>query len=277
MTDPLRSDRPLNGADFPERDRDARIEEFLLAGLDHYFAERYELAINVWTRVLFIDRGHARARAYIERARSAVAERQRKGDELLHTGSAAFDRGDPGAARALVASAVEHGAPADEALALIARIDRLENAAPAWTTPVRREARPADPTVVRGGVSPSARWKWIGAGVMAGVILGAALFALLFQAGLVGWPLIGGREGVPVSTLKAPLPVPSIGETAMSKGEALYARGRLRDALAVLQAVPGGDPHRARADELTALIQRQLLDAARANESARPEPASRRP
>ena len=86
MTDPLRSDRLPVAADVPERDRDARIEELLLAGLDHYFSEQHELAINVWTRVLFIDRGHARARAYIERARSAVAERQRKGDELLHTG-----------------------------------------------------------------------------------------------------------------------------------------------------------------------------------------------
>ena len=37
----------------------------------------YEQAIHVWTRVLFLDRGHARARAYIERARSALAERQR--------------------------------------------------------------------------------------------------------------------------------------------------------------------------------------------------------
>src|SRR5688572_31747854 len=128
MTDPLRSDRAFR-ADVPERDRDARIEELLLAGLDHYFAEQFDLAINVWTRVLFIDRGHARARAYIERARGAVAERQRKGDELLHTGSAAFDRGDAAAARRLVASAVEHGASADEALTLLARIDRLEIAA----------------------------------------------------------------------------------------------------------------------------------------------------
>src|SRR5688500_15748078 len=130
MTDPLRSDRLPVVADVPERDRDARIEELLLAGLDHYFSEQHELAINVWTRVLFIDRGHARARAYIERARSAVAERQRKGDELLHTGSAAFDRGDAEGARKLVASAVEHGASADEALALLARIERLDLAAP---------------------------------------------------------------------------------------------------------------------------------------------------
>ncbi len=126
MTEPIRSDRHTAAAD---RDRDARIEELLVLGLDHYFSEQHELAINVWTRVLFIDRGHARARAYIERARSAVAERQRQGDELLHTGVAALDRGDAGAARELVASAVEHGASGDEAMALLARIERLETAA----------------------------------------------------------------------------------------------------------------------------------------------------
>ena len=276
MTDPLRSDRPPQGADVPERDRDARIEEFLLAGLDHYFAERYELAINVWTRVLFIDRGHARARAYIERARSAVAERQRQGDELLHTGSAAFDRGDAGAARELVTSAVEHGASADEALALMARIDRLQNAAPPWTTPPRREMRLPDLPVPPGAAHRSARWKWIGAGVMAGLILGALAFALVVQGSLLDWPLLGAREGVPVSTLKAPLPLPSIGEIAVSRGQALFARGRLHEALEALATVPVGDRHRARADELTAAIQHQLLEASRATR-ARPEVATRRP
>ena len=87
MTDPLRSDRPARGR--PERDRDA-VEELLLAGLDHYFSGQHELAISVWTRVLFLDRGHARARAYIERARGAIAERQREGEELLQTGAAAL-------------------------------------------------------------------------------------------------------------------------------------------------------------------------------------------
>ncbi len=68
----------------PERERDARVEDLLLTGLDHYFAGQHELAISVWTRVLFLDRGHARARAYIDRARSAIAERQREGEELVH-------------------------------------------------------------------------------------------------------------------------------------------------------------------------------------------------
>src|ERR1700730_18189630 len=82
-----------------DAERDAKIEQLLLVGLDHYFAGEYEHAINVWTRALFFDRSHPRARAYIERARSALAERQRQGEELLQGGIDAFHRGEPGEAR----------------------------------------------------------------------------------------------------------------------------------------------------------------------------------
>ncbi len=64
-------------------DCQALIEQLLLAGLDHYFSGRFEEAIHVWTRVFFLDRGHARARAYIERARGAVAERQREAEAQI--------------------------------------------------------------------------------------------------------------------------------------------------------------------------------------------------
>src|SRR6476646_1246633 len=113
-SDPLRSDPQKDpaGPDAPrtvdaasDADRDARIEHLLLAGLDHYFAAHYELAINVWTRALFFDRSHDRARAYIDRARSALAERQREAEELLQNGVAAFQRGDGGEARRLVQAA----------------------------------------------------------------------------------------------------------------------------------------------------------------------------
>src|SRR5918911_1187328 len=96
-------------------DRDAKIEQLLLVGLDHYFAGQYDQAINVWTRALFLDRSHPRARAYIERARSALAERQRQSEELLHTGIAAFHRGETDEARRLLQSAIEGGAPPEEA------------------------------------------------------------------------------------------------------------------------------------------------------------------
>src|SRR5512142_3547659 len=94
----------------------ARIEELLLAGLDYYFAGQHERAINVWTRVLFLDRGHARARAYIERARGALAERQRESEELVQRGMAAFDQGDSAGARELLSSAIARGVPHDVAL-----------------------------------------------------------------------------------------------------------------------------------------------------------------
>ena len=107
MSDPLRTDpsRALDAAS--EADRDAKIEQLLLVGLDHYFAAQYDQAINVWTRALFLDRSHPRARAYIERARSAVAERQRQSEELLHTGVAAFQRGEGDEARRLLKAAID--------------------------------------------------------------------------------------------------------------------------------------------------------------------------
>lgn len=276
MTDPLRSDRiPVTG-DVQERERDARIEEFLLAGLDHYFSEQYDLAINVWTRVLFIDRGHARARAYIERARGAIGERQRKGDELLHTGAVALDRGDAGTARQFVASAVEHGASGDEAMALMARIDRLETAVQG-RAPANRGMSRYDPAVVLARLpSGGPPWPWIWVALASGIVVGAAAFALLLP-GSVAWHPFGSPEPLAVSTLNAPLPVPTAGEIALSQAQAFYARGQLRAALEALEGVRRGDMHREKADELVTLIQRQLLATSRSTGRAKPARPAQRP
>src|SRR6266851_2573313 len=128
MSDPLRTDSSRSPDGAAASERDAKIEQLLLAGLDHYFAAEYEQAINVWTRALFLDRSHARARAYIERARSALAERQRESEELLQNGVAAFHRGDGEEARRLLQAAIRGGAPAEEALAVLERLNRLEAA-----------------------------------------------------------------------------------------------------------------------------------------------------
>ena len=119
MSDSLRTDGSRAHDTASGSDRDAKIEQLLLVGLDHYFAARYELAINVWTRALFLDRSHARARAYIERARSALAEGQRESEELLQNGVAAFHRGDGEEARRLLQAAIDGGAPSEEALAVL--------------------------------------------------------------------------------------------------------------------------------------------------------------
>lgn len=275
MTDPLRSDRQPAAGDVPDRDRDARIEELLLAGLTHYFADQHELAINVWTRVLFIDRGHARARAYIERARSAVAERQRQGDELLHGGALALDQGNTGEARKLVASAVEHGVSADEALAVLARIDRLENASVPRPSTARR-AEAASP--VRPGAVAADRRRPSSHGLLAGiagVVLGAGAILAIGRAELGIWPLSPPPATQP-GLLTAPVPIPTAAEVALTRGEALFARGRLHEALLALDGVPAGDVLRPRADEITSVIQKQLLATARGGEPEA-EAAARRP
>src|ERR1044071_4666781 len=91
MSDALRTSH-ANAPPLSDAEREARIEALLLSGLDHYFSGQYEQAIDVWTRVAFFERRHGRARAYIERARSALAARQRESEELLHGGIAAVPR-----------------------------------------------------------------------------------------------------------------------------------------------------------------------------------------
>ena len=246
-----------------EQDREARLEELLLSGLDHYFAGQHELAINVWTRALFIDRGHARARAYIERARSAIAERQREGEELIHSGAAAFQQGDPDTARRLLRSAVEHGVASEEALALLERLDRLE-AASVPDSRIRREPPRATTSDV-DPARPDRSWLgWIAAGVVLGFVAAVVVIGVLWSR---GEPWLS-FEPAPVAESSTrvheePLPVPTATDVAIARAQAQYERGHLREALLALDAIGPGDPLSADADQLKAVIQSKLLEAAR--------------
>jgi hypothetical protein len=261
MTDALRSDRSSAGRDGPDRERDARIEELLLTGLDHYFAGRHELAINVWSRVLFLDRGHARARAYIDRARGAMSERQREGDELFHNGAAALHQGDRDTARRLLTSAVERGASGEEALVLLHRLDRLDAASAEPGAP----ARPAEP-LRRADPAPAAakrdqRVAWLAGGIFAGVLIAAVAAGYLW---IVTDPFdmgVPARQLPPV--VEDPLPVPSPGELRLFRARDLVARGRLQEALTLLDDGLPDEGSRAEVDDLRATIQRRLLEEAR--------------
>ena len=273
MADPQRQN---DGAIDSETGRESRIEELLLTGLDHYFNGQHELAVSVWTRVLFLDRSHARARAYIERARTAIAERQREGEELLETGAAAFQRGDATGARQLLTSAVERGASPDEALALLDRLDRI---APAGeTTDAAREMRPrrriagSDARVGDRGARAVTLLFVLALGLAAGAII-----MIYWSASGLPWSVAGTRAApVTARPSEDPLPVPTAAEVALTRASALYAKGRLRDALAALDAIRPGDSLRARADELRIEIQHHLLEAARSSAPPAAAAASRR-
>ena len=263
----------------PERDREARLEELLLSGLDHYFAGQHELAINVWTRALFIDRGHARARAYIERARSAIAERQREAEELIHTGAAAFQRGEPETARRLLQSAVEHGAATDEVLSLLDRLDRLEAASVAQDTRVPRRETPRQPAVDSEFSRRDRSWLgWIAAGVVLGLAVAAVTIGILWTRGQQWLPLDSGTSvGSSTRTREEPLPIPSASDVSIARAQAQYDRGHLHEALLALEAIGPGDPLSAEADQLKATIQLKLLEAARSDRSPAGNVADRTP
>ena len=269
----------------PRRDAapedDARIEHLLVTGLDHYFAGEYEQAINLWTRVLFLDRTHDRARAYIDRARSAQAERQRISEALVHQGLDAFDRGEVVRARELLSDALDQGASHDVALGVLGRIDRLEVGQRATrVTPASRRkssAVPADELDRQAQRrSTLARW-WVTAAAI--VAVAAISFVIVTPTGVSDWFPVQATTGsaVQFAPAPAPLPIPAPTDTYVSQARALFARGKLRDALRALDRVPIGDSLRADAERLRGDIQRELLAVASAeatSSSTAPRPAA---
>jgi tetratricopeptide (TPR) repeat protein len=267
MSDPLRT-KPLTEQNTSPIDsaaeRDAKIESLLLSGLDHYFASSYTQAIDVWTRALFLDRQHPRARAYIERARSALAEQQRESEELLHNGVAAFERGEIDAARQLLNAAVQRGGAHEVALAFLTRIDRISAAAPAAATPSAAPARAPFRPAAAPADGTGSRWS-------AMVFLAAALTAggLILAAGdqlRTVVPFLNSRPDsdlVRVPTIQEPLVIPRSSETALERARALFESGRLHDALRAVDLVRPTDPLHADADKLKAAIQKELLAMSR--------------
>jgi tetratricopeptide (TPR) repeat protein len=264
MNDPLKAHQ---GAD-----DEARIEQLLVTGLDHYFAGEFEHAINLWTRVLFLDRHHDRARAYIERARSAQAEQQRISEALVHEGLEAFDKGEVDRARALLSDALDQGASHDVALGVLGRIDRLDAGKRTVNMPaVRRRvfATPSPTADVNRRRGTLAKW-WATAAAV--VFVAAVSFVMLAPSGWSAWFPAQATTGTPttIAAPPSPLPVPSPTEAYVGQARALFAGGKLRDAMRALDRVPVGDALRPDAERLRADIQRELLAVAGAEASSAP-------
>ncbi len=266
MADPHSSGPRRSEATPPEDE--GRIEHLLVTGLDHYFAGEFEAAINLWTRVLFLDRTHDRARAYIDRARSAQGEQQRISEMLVHQGLEAFDRGEVVRARALLNDALDQGASHDVALGVIGRIDRLDagtrSAVP--NVPDSREPGRRKSVAMRQPSADQRRgshalW-WATAAAV--VIVSALSFVLVTPNGWADWFPVQATTSTPVSATvtPAPLPVPSPTEAYLTQGRSLFAAGKLRDALRILDRLPMGDPLRPEAERLRGAIQRELLATA---------------
>jgi hypothetical protein len=251
--------RPVRASDPPDdADREARIEQLLLAGLDHYFAGHYERAINVWTRVVFLERHHDRARAYIERARGAMAERLRRSEEFLHDGVSAYNAGEVEKARDLLTRAREQGS--DGADVFLERLNRVGTAvsgsAPRIDEPFGRR-----PAVHREDTNAGRR-----RGKATAVLVAVCVAATMLVSGLpIGTWLFESPpiDLVPVAqpVSAEPLPVVRPSEVVLERARTLRSDGRPRDALRTLDGIRAADPLRAAADRLRAEIQNDIFTA----------------
>jgi Tetratricopeptide repeat len=243
-------------------ERDTRAEALLVEGLDRYFSGQYDDAIHLWTRVLFLDRSHARARAYIERARTALAERQRRADEMLHATDALVERGDVAEARRQLTQVVAMAGEDERVAVLRTRLDRIERAT-VTAGPIEGIS------AARVDVLLIGRWRRrlaSGAALVLAGAIGGLIVMLVTSPAAHDW--LGTRSGAPLPAPPAdqiPLQILSPAEVAIVRARTLYAHGRLAEALAVLDRIADGGS-RPEADELRVEIQDLLL---------RPRPAMR--
>jgi hypothetical protein len=253
MSDPLPTDPAVAGS-LSAADREARIEQLLLSGLDQYFAGRYERAINIWTRVAFLERGHGRARAYIERARGALAEGQRESEELAHAGIEAYNAGELQAARELLTRATTSGG-SDTALLFIDRLQRLDAAPGATRVP---PVAPRSAEALPGAVPPRHRSGWLlTLGASVAVAGGILLGSLPVGSWLAQMPI--ASPSTEVRPAVEPLPIVTASEMRIARARTMFTNGRLNEALRSLDEVDVGDMRRPDADRLRADIQRALL------------------
>jgi hypothetical protein len=231
-------------------DRESRVEQLLLAGLDQYFAGRYEQAIDVWTRVAFLDRRNSRAKAYIDRARGLVAERQREVEALVHEGVAAYQAGDLGGAKALLTRAVDRGGHSDTAQLFLERLHRSD-LLPTTPSPQPRRA------VARALPAAPVAWGWLATAAVCAGLAAVILIAARPVASFVAELPIAMPAATPAPADRLPVARPS--DRTLVQARALWTQGKASEALRLLEAVDVADAQRPAADALRAEIQRQVL------------------
>jgi len=161
-------------------------------------------------------------------------------------------------ARDLLTRAVDQGAPSDEALVLLERLDRLDGVG--FDAPLHHGVSRARPSALPA-LSPAARhpWRWVIAGLM---VVAVAAAVVLGGAPVLSW-MIDVPNVAPQAALTAePLPIVRTADTLLDRARGLYAGGHLHDAMRLLDRIDIADPARGDADRLRAGIQRDLLAAA---------------
>jgi tetratricopeptide (TPR) repeat protein len=272
--------------------------ELLRQGEALYSRGLYHEAVHVWTRILFLDRGNPQARLRIDKAKEAVAERERRLDADLAEARALFESGNLREARERVRSVLAADGGHSEAVALEAAIEALDrrNDPPRETDvlagvttqpamPAKGAAVPATPAqgvVFRvpkvsrpssGRSRPAATSRLQ---MTAFVLVSLSLFAAALLYVRENWDTIvsDGAYAHPAGLAPTVLPerltasVPDLSQLRYYNGQRLFAQGRYREALAELRLVDRDSSVGSEARGLVLRIEERLL-----RDPAGPEPA----
>ena len=259
-----------SATDSTPSDRAALIEQLLLAGLDHYFSGDYEQAIHVWTRVFFLDRGHARAKAYIERARGALGEQQREAEAQGLEDGAAVGLGVSGvASRVVTVTRTMTVGESATARALVPRRFSRRDLLLGSSEVLIEDGMGVEPagTITVGEVkseTPAGTrlLTHIVLVTLATVLLCGAAYLVVDRDRLATWWRTSDLDTNRPILTPEPLIVPRASEQALARAHALYGKGRLREAMQALAPIRVDDPMRHDADVLLADIERTMLEGA---------------
>ncbi|MEE2776231.1 MAG: hypothetical protein VYE73_05655 [Acidobacteriota bacterium] len=259
-----------------------RIQQLLDDGQSAFDGEKYQEAIDSWSRIFLIDIDHAEASKRIELARQLKEEREREVEEIFHEGVAHADEGRTQEAITAFEKVLEmqpNHLPARELLDNLglapepAAGEPLESPAEATVEePAAREAVPdatteprvppghGDPgeagaqrhadesfrMVARAKRAPVNRFALIGGAVAVLVVIGAVvLFA--------NWASL-----FPNSNDTGPVPQPGAQIVQITK---IYQQGEIEAAIAALEEIGTGDPDYPRAQRLVSRWQGEFADA----------------
>lgn len=252
-----------------------KTEELAATGEELYRQGRFQEAIHVWTRILFLDRANLEARGAIERAKRDIAERQRRLDLETVEAARLLEEGDLEASRLRVRAVLSVDASHPEANLLAREIAALDRRSEVAREPPRESVEEAATAPARGivlrvprtpvskptGSLPIASGLKMAFFVMAAVLLFSASALYLYanwdslvSDGAFGHP--GGRGPAPEVEMQ---PVPDLSELRYMNGARLFAQGRYREALSELSRVDRASPVIGPARSLILRIEERLL------------------
>ena len=248
----------------------SKIGNYLTEGDQAFEAGEFQRAIDLWSRIFLIDVTHEEASARIEKARARRVEIDKKVDELVQSGIAAFERGDSATARPKFDEALRldptnftaseylekissgepppevksiplatrptAGPPADLFAEEFADAQRSEDS----LVPPSSSARPRRPYAPVPAPARSRN--------MMPLILVVVVGLLVLGAG--GWfamKMISGGDGAPAPTTDA----------AFTQAQSLAASGQYDAAIRLLSAIQASDPQYDRALAMIADLQKK--------------------